>query len=71
MRVVIVANGPMEAKPLYDAIVRGAETIVCADGGANTAIAHGWRPDVVVGDMDSIAPQVMADLEARGCTLKR
>jgi len=71
MRVVIVANGPMEAKPIHDDIVRGAETIICADGGANTAIAHGWRPDVVVGDMDSIAPGVLADLEAHGCALKR
>jgi thiamine pyrophosphokinase len=34
-----------------------AGTVVCCDGAVNKLVAHGLKPDYIVGDMDSITPQ--------------
>jgi thiamine pyrophosphokinase len=44
--------------------------VVAADGGAATALAFGFQPDVVVGDLDSIAAAVLADLRLRGVPIE-
>ena len=33
--------------------------VICADGGANAALASGRIPDVLIGDLDSITPQTL------------
>jgi thiamine pyrophosphokinase len=38
--------------------------VVAADGGASTALRFGYRPHVVVGDMDSLDRSSLADLPA-------
>lgn len=37
-----------------------APRVAAADGGADSALAQGIMPDVVIGDMDSITPQALA-----------
>jgi thiamine pyrophosphokinase len=37
-------------------LARQADTFVAADGGANAALRAGVRPDIVIGDLDSILP---------------
>lgn len=44
---------------LRDAM-RHAPSLVCADGGANTALAFGLAPVAVIGDMDSISDPARA-----------
>ena len=43
---------------------------MAADGGAATALAFGFQPDVVVGDLDSIDATVLADLRRRGVPIE-
>ena len=43
---------------------------MAADGGAATALAFGFQPDVVVGDLDSIDAPVLADLRQRGVPIE-
>jgi thiamine pyrophosphokinase len=53
--VLVIAGGA----PLDDIAVRaaaGANRVVAADGGLDHAMAAGIRPDVLVGDLDSISP---------------
>ena len=57
---VIVGNGqfPKKEYPLY--LLESAVYVVCCDGAVDTYLRHfrGWnlrRPDVVVGDMDSLS----------------
>ena len=53
---VLVITG---SAPLDDVAVRaaaGAGRVVAADGGLDHALAAGIRPDVLVGDLDSISP---------------
>jgi thiamine pyrophosphokinase len=71
MHVIVILNGalahPERTLPLFDE----ADRVVAADGGANWLAQHGISPDVLVGDMDSIAPDLLARLEAGGCCIAR
>lgn len=44
--------------------------VVAADGGAATALAFGYQPDVVVGDLDSIDAPSLAELRRRGVAIE-
>jgi thiamine pyrophosphokinase len=46
-----------------------AARIIAADGGARKALACGLVPDVVIGDMDSLTADELADLRARGAQI--
>ena len=61
---LIVGNGEPPSRELFAACAQGAELILCADGGANTASAYGYAPDYVVGDLDSVSSQSKAALAA-------
>jgi thiamine pyrophosphokinase len=45
--------------------------VIAADGGANLCEAWGWPVDAVVGDMDSVDPQVAGKLAAAGVPFHR
>ncbi len=56
----IIANGTPPPVPVIRAAVKSAGLIVCADGGANLARKLRIRPDVILGDMDSVLPAAKA-----------
>ena len=56
--VVIVAGAPWSWTEAFVQLVRRAGTVLAADGGANHLARIGVRPDAVVGDLDSIRPEV-------------
>lgn len=45
--------------------------LVAIDAGAAPCVAAGRVPDVLVGDMDSVAPHVLRELEAKGTRIVR
>ena len=52
---LIIANGTMPGAAIARRLSRTASLIVCADGGANHARKLGITPDIILGDLDSIA----------------
>jgi thiamine pyrophosphokinase len=54
MRALLLANGDPPSRRLVRHHVRRCDFFVCADGGANAARRLGVRPDLIVGDLDSI-----------------
>jgi len=55
---VVVAGAPWRWSAGFVALVRRAALVLAADGGANHLARIGVRPDAVVGDLDSIRPEV-------------
>lgn len=58
MRCIIMANGEYGLLDAYKDIFENSDTILCADGGANYAFQMGIIPDSVIGDLDSVRPEV-------------
>jgi len=51
---LLLANGNSPTKSLFLSCRKRSEFFVCADGGANYAAEFGERPDLIIGDLDSI-----------------
>lgn len=69
MRVVVVASGSMsEADARW---LEAADLVIAADGGAGSLDRRGLRPDLLVGDLDSIEPALVTRLERAGVRVER
>ncbi len=55
---LIVCNAPLPPQKLIDPILRENPLIICADGGANRLWRRGIQPEFIVGDLDSLQPQL-------------
>ncbi|MCH7973671.1 MAG: thiamine diphosphokinase, partial [Bacteroidetes bacterium] len=54
-KCIIIANGKCPKKSeLKYFVEQGYSTIICADGGANSALKLKINPDYIIGDLDSI-----------------
>ena len=51
---LIICNGEPPSRALARKLVSRSDLIVAADGGANAARRIGIRPDIIIGDLDSI-----------------
>lgn len=70
MKIVVVGNGEWDAawgRPELEA----ADYVICADGGANSALKSGRCPDLVIGDFDSLTPENLEWLALNGVPLER
>src|SRR5579885_1808739 len=66
MHVVIFAGGSYRpGKALFSVLAR-ADLIIAADSGAATALQYGFTPAFVVGDLDSLDPQLTQQLRQSG-----
>lgn len=70
-RTVIFANGLLPEPALARRLLRADDTIIAADGGAAHALALGITPHLLIGDLDSVPPEILARLQAAGCTVQR
>lgn len=59
MNVIIFTNGEYKNKTFYQNYLKQirADYLICADGGANYARELNLKPDIIIGDMDSITTE--------------
>ncbi|MHB8905573.1 MAG: thiamine diphosphokinase [Melioribacteraceae bacterium] len=58
-KCIILANGESPPKRVFDYLIcNDFQTLICADGGANSAEKLNIVPDYIIGDLDSINPSV-------------
>lgn len=53
--VLLFCNGDVPSRERIQNLLPHPKLIACADGGANRATSLGYKPDVVIGDLDSLA----------------
>lgn len=63
-RIIIFANGELPDLDIARTLLREDDFILCADGGTRHAFALDLRPDLVVGDLDSIDKDHLRKLQA-------
>ena len=56
--VVILAKGDYPTHPIPLRILKDAKTIICCDGAVNNLETNEIVPDFIMGDMDSISPDL-------------
>ncbi|MGE5391519.1 MAG: thiamine diphosphokinase [Deltaproteobacteria bacterium] len=71
MKCLLLANGEYGDLDAYQKVVPGIGCIICADGGANYAYRLGLSPDYIVGDMDSISPDIADHYAGNGVLIKK
>ncbi len=54
MKALIIANGSLPSVKIVRQLVKSADVVVCADGGANHARRLKIRPTIILGDFDSV-----------------
>ncbi|MGQ9717412.1 MAG: thiamine diphosphokinase [Anaerolineae bacterium] len=69
-RVVIFANGFLPDPKRAQALVRPDDILIAADGGIRYLLAMGFRPDAVVGDLDSLPPLSLETLQRQGVVIR-
>lgn len=65
MSVLIFANGQLNDPRWALPYVKNATAVIAADGGIHHLVTLRHYPDIVVGDMDSIDPELLGDLRSR------
>jgi len=70
-KCIIIANGKAPNKKAIDYFIdKGFTTIICADGGANTAKKINIIPDFIIGDLDSIADKTILYFKSKSNIIK-
>ncbi len=69
-RILIFANGNLPDPAKARTLLRPDDFILCADGGTRHALALGVRPNLVIGDMDSIEKEQLQQLQDEGVEIE-
>lgn len=70
-RIVIFANGVLTQPDRLRAYLRPDDHIFCANGGTRYALALGLTPEAIIGDLDSLEPELVTELETAWVTIHR
>lgn len=70
-RIIIFANGLLTQPERLRRRLFPGDRIFCADGGTVHALALGLTPEIIIGDLDSLPPDVVEMLAAKGVTIQR
>lgn len=65
-RAVVIANGTLPSLTPFGGLLRGAEMVVAADGGARALLEAGQAPSAIIGDMDSLDADLLRQWRASG-----
>jgi thiamine pyrophosphokinase len=69
--IIIISNGDFSPSARLLPLLDAADLVIAADGGANALVQYGRYPDVLIGDMDSVTPTVLARCADGSCRLLR
>lgn len=71
MEVLIILNGDLNNLGFFKNLITEATYVICADGAARYLISMDITPDLLVGDLDSIAKEDLAWMKQKGVEVKK
>jgi len=73
MHILLFANGLAKYGKMVQRVLDEIQFpyIVCADGGALNAVKFSFTPQVIIGDLDSLTDDRVADFESSGASIIR
>lgn len=71
MLALIIANGKLNHSADLVALLNQADFLIAVDGGANHCASLGITPDILLGDLDSITPAILEELENKEVPIHR
>lgn len=70
-KCIVIANGRAPSKSVINFFKsKGYSTVICADGGANSAFKLGLVPDYIIGDLDSVFPETLKFFSDKSTIIK-
>lgn len=66
VKCVIISGGLMEDDHYHRKLIKGAEKVICADGGGRHAARLGVTPDFIVGDLDTLLSEEINEWKKAG-----
>ena len=66
MRAVIFANGSLGDPSAARAAIQRDDLLIAANGGTQNSLSLHMRPAVIIGDLDSLSPDLLEELRAQG-----
>ena len=70
-KTIIFVNGLADNLETLRAQIAPDDTIICVDGGTAHALALGLKPTCIIGDLDSLAPDILAQMEGQNVPILR
>jgi thiamine pyrophosphokinase len=70
-RAVLFANGELRNPAVVKAMLQPSDYLVCVDGGLRHLKSLGLRPDLLIGDLDSITAGEILELEREHVRIQR
>ncbi len=70
-RAVLFANGELRNPAGVTEMLRPADYLVCVDGGLRHMQSLGLRPHLLIGDLDSVTPDEVLELEREHVRIQR
>ena len=71
MKGLIISNGEIKNDKLLRDVARDSDYIICADGGADYIADTSIKPDLLIGDFDSIDKDTFRKMERDKVTIKK
>uniref|UniRef100_A0A7V3E7D4 Thiamine diphosphokinase n=1 Tax=Ignavibacterium album TaxID=591197 RepID=A0A7V3E7D4_9BACT len=70
-KCIVLANGRAPSKKVVKYFWnKGFKTLICADGGADSALKLGLTPDYIIGDLDSVALETLKYYSRKSTIIK-
>lgn len=71
MKAVLFAGAAITDYSFCEKYLQDADCIICCDGGMHHAKALGITPDYIVGDFDSVRPEVLEEYRNMGISIRQ
>ena len=71
MKAVLFAGAAITDYRVCEKYLQNADWIICCDGGMHHAKALGITPDYIVGDFDSVRPEVLEEYRNMGISIRQ